>query len=183
MTDIAHIKNLTRSCKKVYDILKENATVSDENYDSTEQPFFCQNSTTEFDTGYKSLADIPDNLPSNLRNLYLIIGTPDKEVYLDKWTIMTFNKSFQNYINYCNDKQFRVFDVAYLYAGMGHIIVLSCDLNTRQFFLRKDGGSNDWDRLYNYKELLKYKGSKKQFSLDDWFSNFKNYDHWFSSIF
>ena len=55
---------------------------------------------------------------------------------------------------------------------MGHIKVLSCDLNTHLLFYRSDGGSNGWDREFNFKELLKYNGTQyKHFFFKDWFLN------------
>ena len=55
--------------------------------------------------------------------------------------------------------QEKVFDIAFQYAGMGHIVVLSCDLDNHLLFKRRDGGSNDYDREVNYKNLLNYKAA------------------------
>ena len=37
-------------------------------------------------------------------------------------------------------------DIAIQYAGMGHIEVLTMDKDTKEFFVRSDGGSNDFER-------------------------------------
>lgn len=57
---------------------------------------------------------------------------------------------------------------------MGHITVISCDLNTHLLFYRPDGGSNGYDRQYNYEEIVK-NGSDKydKFYFSKWFYNLK----------
>ena len=39
-----------------------------------------------------------------------------------------------------------IIDLATCYHGMGHIIVLGLDKKSNTFFIRRDGGSNGWDR-------------------------------------
>ncbi len=55
---------------------------------------------------------------------------------------------------------------------MGYISVLSCDLTNHLLFYRPDGGSNDYDRQYNFNELIK-NGSQpyKKFYFSKWFYN------------
>ena len=178
MTD--YLKYQTRNCSKIIDYLNKFSELSSDDYDSTEQPFFEQNKSQKFKMGYKTISYFPDNLPSDIRLLFQLIGTPHKETYMDRWTILSYNKVVENYENYCKDGQERVFDVAYMYAGMGHIIVISCDLKTRKLFKRPDGGSNGWDREYNYKNLLEYNGDNKQFTFNEWFYDHQNYEKWFS---
>ena len=77
---------------------------------------------------------------------------------------MSLNKCLENYSEYCKNNQHSVFDIAYRYEGMGHVTVISCDLNNHLLFERDDGGANGYEREDNYKDLLKYKtGDKKYF--------------------
>ena len=39
-----------------------------------------------------------------------------------------------------------IIDLATCYHGMGHIMVLGLDKKNNTFFIRRDGGSNGWDR-------------------------------------
>ena len=62
--------------------------------------------------------------------------------------------------------------LAFRYLGMGHIEVISCDLNSHLLFKRYDGGSNGYDREDNYNKLIK-DGSDTydRFYFTDWFYN------------
>jgi len=175
-----YLKYQTRNCSKITDYLNKHSEVSSENYNSSNIAFFSQDKGEKFKMSFKNISYFPDNLPNNIRMLYQIIGSPSKETYMDKWTILSYNKAIENYANYCKDGQNRIFDLAYIYAGMGHIIVISCDLKTRKLFKRQDGGSNDWDRQYNYKKLLDYDGIDIQFDFNEWFYDHQNYEKWFS---
>ena len=74
------------------------------------------------------------------------------------------------YNKYCDANQRNVFNIAYRYEGMGWVEVLSCDLESHLLFLRKDGGSNGWDREANFKDVIENGSSKyKKFYFSDWF--------------
>ena len=45
--------------------------------------------------------------------------------------------------------QYRMVDFAFIYAGMGHVTVISYDPDTMKVYCMPDGGSNDFDRHEN----------------------------------
>ena len=171
MTSIHYTRYKKKKIQDILSILK-NATMSIHEHDSTSEPFFNHGENKDFNIHFDHIGDVPEGLNHNIKLLFEVIGSPDKEVYLGNWTILSFNKCMENYKQYCNDGQESVFDIAIMYMGMGHIKVLCCDLDTHHLFYRRDGGSNDWDRLANYKDLLKYNGMKnEQFLFKKWFHN------------
>jgi hypothetical protein len=58
--------------------------------------------------------------------------------------------------------------------GMGHVEVISCDLETHLLFYHQDGGSNGLERQQNFENLVK-NGSKNynKFYFSKWFYNIK----------
>jgi len=154
---------------KILSILKE-AKISTDKHDSTQEPFFLKGENQDFEIDFQKIGDVPEGLNYSIKLLFEIIGSPDKEIYLGPWTILSFNKCMEDYKQYCKDGQSSVFDIAFMYLGMGHVKILSCDLYTHLLFYRRDGGSNGWDREANYQDLLKYDGVKNiQFFFKDWF--------------
>ena len=158
--------------KKILEVLKKEAKISDDNFDSSQQPFFITNPTNNFTINYNhiDLDKIPDGLNRNIKNIYQILGDTKKEIYIHNWTILSLDKALENYNLYCSHNQSKIFDIAYTYMGMGHVKVLSCDLDTHLLFFRPDGGSNGYDRDDNFNNLIKNGSSNyKQFMFSDWF--------------
>ena len=140
--------------------LLSSAKVSAENHDSTQEPFFYKNVSGNYQMEHKELPDFPDSLNRHIKIMYELIGNPDIEVYLGEWTIMSLTKCLENYKKYCEDGQEKIFDIALTYMGLGHVMVLSCDLENHLLFKRRDGGSNGYERDANYQDLLKYDKNK-----------------------
>ena len=65
-------------------------------------------------------------------------------------------RSFERYNNFKKVGQAHICDIACRYYGMGHIIVLSWNSKAKSFILRRDGGSNDYDRIENNNFITKY---------------------------
>jgi hypothetical protein len=171
MADFHYTRYKKNKINEILSILR-NAKISVHEHDSTQEPFFNHGKNKDFDIDFDTISNVPEGLNHSVKLLFEIIGSPDKEVYIGHWTILSFNKCMENYKQYCNDSQESVFDIAIMYMGMGHVIVLSCDLDTHSLFYRRDGGSNGWDREANYKDLLKYDGTKnKQFLFNKLFHN------------
>ena len=114
------------------------------------------NRVNDFKIGYKSIPDLPNNLNRNFKTLYEVIGDPNKEVYINEWTIMSLDESLKRYKELCSKGQTNVFDIGYRYLGMGHIEVLSCNLYNHLLFYRRDGGSSGIESEYNYNKLLNF---------------------------
>ena len=133
-----------------------NANRSNENHDSTQEPCFIGSVQNDLIMNHKELPDIPESLNRHIKIMYECIGNPDIEIYIGEWTIMSLNRSLERYEQYCKDGQKSVFDIGFKYLGLGHIMVLSCDLDNHLLFKRNDGGSNDIDREDHYKRILNY---------------------------
>ena len=153
--DTKLIRQKTKQVESILEFLKDSK-LSREDYDSTQEPFFKKDKKDEFIMNHKNLPKIPESLNRHIKVMYELIGDPNKEVYIGEWTILSLTKSLQNYKQYCDDGQKNVFDIGFQYMGMGHIEVLSCNLFNHLLFLRNDGGSNGWDREYNYKKIIKF---------------------------
>ena len=164
----------------------EDARMSSENHDSSQEPCFMLGPTHAFKQDFKRLPELPEGLNRNFKYLYDIIGNPSVEVtliqpteddYAQEWTIMSLKKSLEVYQEYCKEGQKRVFDVAFMYMGMGHINVLSCDLETHNLFIHRAGGSSGWDREIHFQDVIKTNPySYDQFFFLPWFLKFLNKD-------
>ena len=153
-------------------------------HSSISQPFFMQSQEISIDHGYNleqvnNLLDkIP--LPCELKIIYQIIGEVNVEYYFDNWTLMSLNDVYKQYSDFKKEKQERVINVALAYLGMGHIIMISYDPDTKKIYYRRDGGSNGWDRDLNYKFIIKYVPQPNNGVLfNDWLINIQNKNNLF----
>ena len=167
--------NLTKQqMKQTQDILIKltGGTMSTFEYDSTTKGFFAKDEERKpFEIGFKDIPELPEGLNHNIQRMYKIIGDPDKEVYIGYWTIMSLNHLLDRFKKLQEKKQERVFDIALRYAGMGHVDILSCDLQTHKLFVRYDGGCNDWERQANREALFKLDPETlNQFFFNEWFN-------------
>ena len=124
---------------QVYQILTKLTAgyKSRENYNSGEVGFFAHDEErVPFEVGFENLDELPESLNNSVQLMYNIIGDPKKEVYLGQWTIMSLKEAIKQYEFYKTNGQEHIFDIAYEYAGMGHIKMLSCDLKTHKLFLK-----------------------------------------------
>jgi len=161
----------------IVEILK-HAQMSQNPHDSTNEPFFMNGPTKEFIQDFKNIPELPEGLNTNIRYLYQIIGNPSIEVIFKKgkyeqWTFMSLERALEIYQSYVTDGLTRVFDIAFKYMGMGHIEVLSCDLQTHNLFYHRSGGSNGWDRQHNHQKLLEFQGDPNEIYFLNWYCKFK----------
>jgi hypothetical protein len=140
--------------KQILCTLKKG-TMSTKSYDSTSKPWYMKDKPIPFDIGYESISDCPPDLNYSIILMYKVIGDPDREVYVGDWTIIAWNNAKKKHNEYKDDKQTKVFDIAYKYMGMGHIRVLACDLTTHKLFYHDAGGANGYESQDNYDKLLK----------------------------
>lgn len=128
-----------QTIKRILSVLQE-CYVSDDDYNSSQQPCFMGNKSQKFTINFqleKSGIEIPKKLNRNITLIYKFFGNPKKEIYIGEWTIMSLEQAIENYKNFCNKGQKNVFDIGYRYLGMGHIEVISCDLISHFLFYRK----------------------------------------------
>lgn len=168
------IANKTAEVNRILEVLKTCA-VSSNDYVSSHEPFFKNDSASQPFQQYNMLyvdAQIPEGLNRNIKTIYQLLGNPKKEIYCGPWTIMSVDEALQRYKELTRQGQSNVFDIGYKYGGMGYIDVLSCDLTSNLLFYRVDGGSNDYDRLYNLNQLVKEgSGPYDKFYFSNWFYN------------
>ena len=167
---IRHVAYKTRLVTNILDFLKDGHT-SEENYDSAQMPFFMKDKTNEFKVNNKDIPQSPEGLNRNIKLMYELIGNPNIEVYIRDWTFLSLNKAIEVYNDYVNNNQTKVFDIGFMYIGMGHIKVLSCDLENNLFFYRFDGGSSGHDRILYRNMILNYDKNKYTYM---YFTDFVN---------
>ena len=165
-----HLKQKQKQIEKMMDVLKRSK-VSTGEFDSTMQPFFKPDvGKVDFEINHDNDFEVPDGLNRNVKLIYDILGDSKKEIYIGEWTIMSLEKSLEQYEYYCKDGQKRVFEIGFRYMGMGHIELIACDLETHLLFYHPGGGSNGWDREANYNDIVKYQGKEyDQFYFTNWF--------------
>ena len=149
--------------------------ISSENHRSSNLPFFSSdiNQTLFFSNSkYINEYKIPDRLNRNIKLIFQLLGDGEKEIYIGEWTIMSLKQCTEIYKDFCENEQSNVFDIGYRYIGLGHIDVLSCDLNNHLLFYRPGGGSNGYDRYSNYQNIIKNGAEKyEKFYFSKWFYN------------
>jgi hypothetical protein len=164
--------------KKVENIFKinkvlEKANISNEGYNSMDVGFFARDSEQKlFEVDFKEIKPLPKGLNCSVKSIYEILGNMETEIYIGEWTIMTITRALEIYEEYKKSGRENVFDFGFRYMGMGHIEVVSCDLDDFKIFFHPAGGSNGYDREDNFNDIVKngpqkYSGSKINF--DDWF--------------
>tara|TARA_B110000285_G_C15073044_1_gene589100 strand:+ start:863 stop:1378 length:516 start_codon:yes stop_codon:yes gene_type:complete len=167
-------RNEMKQINNIMSVLKKGKTSSD-NYNLTLQPFFLNDiSSQNFDINFDTINNIPDGINRNVSLIYDILGSTKREVYLGDWTIMNLDKAVEIYEEYSKHGLKNVFDIGYRYMGMGHIEIISCDLDSHLLFFHPGGGSNGWDHASNFNEIVK-NGPKKynQFFFSNWFYKIK----------
>jgi hypothetical protein len=159
---------------KIFEVLKTCA-ISSNDYVSSNEAFFKNDSARQPFQQFNMLfinAQIPEGLNRNIKVIYQLLGHQKKEIYYGQWTIMSVDEALKRYNELVSQGQTNVFDIGYKYGGMGYIDVLSCDLTSHLLFYRVDGGSNDYDRLYNLNQVIN-EGSRPydKFYFSTWFYN------------
>lgn len=164
-------KNIERIFK-INEVLQKTK-ISNEGYDSMNVGFFLRDENKKlFDIDFKEVKALPRGLNCNIKNIYEIIGNMEREVYLGEWTIMTIKRALKIYDEYKKNGQEIVFDFGFRYMGMGHIEIVSCNLEDYTIFFHPGGGSNGYDRENNFQDIVKngYKKYDKK-NFNDWFYN------------
>jgi hypothetical protein len=110
--------------------------------------------------------EIYNNLPKELQILYSHIGDHREYSHPCGLIFKPLHK-----INLSTYSHF--YDVAYAYAGLGHVHVIGYHPATRKYFQRMDGGSNGYDRADNYRHYKEYEPNEEELkNLKDIFSGF-----------
>lgn len=123
------------------------------------------------------------NLPLELIYIYSLLDCLDREFTFKNFTFMTFNEIINRYELYISNNQYKICDIAITYIGLGHIIILTYDINNQTFFFRYDGGSNEWDRDLHW-EFIKIFNPENQknkiYNLHETFNIIENMNEFFN---
>jgi hypothetical protein len=167
-----HSDKYSNQINKIIKVLK-TATISSNDYNSTNEPFFNNDiHNIEFKINFEKIDEskIPSSLNRNIILIYKILGNTATEIYLKDWTLFSLDKALELYNDYCEKGQTNIFDIGFKYMGMGHVDVISCDLESHLLFFRPDGGSNGYEREIHYNSLIKDGSTPyKKFIFTKWF--------------
>jgi hypothetical protein len=160
--------------------LIQNSKSSNPDYDSTQQLcFFKDQSSKDGEIGFetpevnKILQDLP--ISTELSILYKVIGNPKVEFYLEDWILMSLNKVNERYQIYQDHNRIDIIDFAFIYGGMGHIVIAGMDLTDGKIYYRHDGGSNGWERKDRFEFACTYKPEDdKKISFDQWLKDVRD---------
>ena len=136
-----------------------------ENYDSTQAPFLRKsinndinehNSENVLNLDNLNLIDNFKllNLPKNIEDFFINNNSYNCEIYLNNYTFLSMKKIIELHEFYKNDNINNIIDLGFIYEGMGWIQVIYYNTKFNKLFFRIDGGSNNYDRKYNY-DLMK----------------------------
>ena len=98
-------------------------------------------------------------IPLQLKILYYLINSSNREITFKEFTLFSIQNIIQRFEKSKYLGIINFLDIGLKYLGMGHICVLTLDLNKQMCFLRYDGGSNGYDRSYHLECMQKLKSS------------------------
>lgn len=123
------------------------------------------------------------NLPFTVRRLYQIVGDPSKPSVLrdphtahGQWTLMSIDQACAEH-NSCLqlNAHFTSFDIAYMYHGMGHIVVCSVDVSSGKMYYRIAGGADATAVENNKRAASLFRPSPSVlFEVSDWLNDVRN---------
>ena len=170
------------SVKQVQSLL-EKSHISTNNYDSRQMPFFNRDQNpVSFEEHKKTYTMEPPTmepttiepefkLPFQLLALYSLLENDKVECYVNKyWTFMSLDNIKHAHQIYKEHNQHNVVDFAIMYIGMGHCYVAAYDPADNKVFIRRDGGSNGYERQDKFEFLMTYKPKlTDKITLNDFF--------------
>lgn len=149
----------TRSSIKEIEKMFAEGKVSDE-VEEIDNMFYTSQGIHTLDTTKTSkiaekYLEVYNNLPRELQILYSHIGDHKEYSHPTGLIFKPLHKVDRStYTNF--------FDVAYAYAGLGHVHVIGYNPSTKKYFQRMDGGSNGYDRQENYLHYKTYEPKEEE---------------------
>ena len=112
----------------------------------------------------KRVQDLAEQLylPPMVKYAYLHLADPTREFRAQGWTWMGVDAVEARVSLYEQHGQPRIADLAFRYAGMGHVEVLTLDRITGGVFMRNDGGVNNWERTAGWRRALELRPTHTQ---------------------
>ena len=119
---------------------------------STANAFFCTNDAlcVHPSTEPRKVA-VP--MPRDIVGVYAKYD-PDVEFVARGWTFLSESEIRERHDLFVQDGQARCVDIAFRYAGMGHVRVLAYDPVSEHVFEQVDGGANGYDRVANRRKRI-----------------------------
>lgn len=138
-----------------------NIQYSNENYDSTQAPFFRKSINNDInDHNSENVLNLDnlnliDNfkllkLPKNIEDFFINNNSYNCEIYLNSYTFLSMKKIIELHEFYKNDSINNIIDLGFTYEGMGFIKVIYYNTKFNKLFFRIDGGASNYDRKDNY---------------------------------
>jgi hypothetical protein len=171
----AQIKSILDKCEVTIPVINNAEPLV-----STEEPDV---DILHIENKYINIETMISTLPlsDELKQLYYMIGSQDKEYNINGWAILSLN-------DVCNDHELmkeytdnNIVDFARLYVGMGHYYMCAYDPRTSNYFVRRDGGSSGHDRELNFNFFCTYVAQEdKHFDFQyllDIFNDIYNLNH------
>lgn len=121
-------------------------------YGSTTNAFFCMNEKICPNPSTEP-RNVTCQLPQELTQIYSKYNK-DVEFSVFSWTFLSETEILKRYEQFVKEGQNRCVDVAFRYAGMGHVCVLVYDPVSQHVFEQNDGGANGYDRIDNRKKRV-----------------------------
>lgn len=163
---------MVRQLQTAEAILKQ-AEFSPKGSDTCQVPFFVKStdeevtlesiakeSTPQYRAEVEQMANTY-NFTSLLKYLYLMVGNGQREFVYRGLIFHSFERVKTRQEAYQKVGQDKIFDLAIAYEGMGWVYVLGFDTESQKYFVRLDGGSNSYDRDYNWQYFKSYVPSTK----------------------
>ena len=119
---------------------------------ATQNAFFANNPPAKITPSCESRT-VACPMPYCLRTVYAKYPR-DVEFVARGWTFLSEDEIETRAAAFCEAGQLRCVDMAVRYAGMGHVHVLTYDLQSQMVFVQLDGGSNQYDRVANHDARL-----------------------------
>lgn len=96
------------------------------------------------------------HFPKLLETIYKLLDSYNREFTYNQFTFMSINEVKKRLETFKKNNQHTVCDIAFSYYGMGHVIILAYDYKHKIFFMRLDGGANDYEREAHIKFITSY---------------------------
>ncbi len=127
-----------------------------------EDPFFrhgASNARLDTNANFKMVElIIPALKDTPIDTLYKSVPNGQSEFAIGGWTFLSLDEVKRRFVMHHS----KFYSVAVFYRGMGHVNMIGYIPSTQNFFMRPDGGSNDYDREAYYEEYTSnaYKPAK-----------------------
>ena len=119
---------------------------------STSNAFFCMNEKICLNPSTEPRI-VTCQMPEELKHIYSKYNQ-DIEFSVFDWTFLSETEIIKRHEQFVEEGQNRCVDVAFRYAGMGHVCVLVYDPVSQHIFEQIDGGANGYDRVSNRKKRV-----------------------------